>query len=174
MYLLIWTFFVQIFPNDQDSFEFLPYPSWFSASQAERGKSHLPLKPLKVKSSGAEAHAEGLFLKQQNRSGKVAKVLGERGALRTPFTAPSHPDPSGKKRAANERQLWLSGGGVECGSGQTPLRTRAAPRERGRPGGGAGSACGQGERPGCSPPPGNPTSGHHPPRRYSSHGFHPW
>jgi len=35
-------------------------------------------KPLKEKGSGAEAHAEGPFLKWQNRSGKTAKVPGER------------------------------------------------------------------------------------------------
>jgi len=36
-------------------------------------------KPLKAKGSGAVARAEGPFLKWQNRSGKAAKALGERG-----------------------------------------------------------------------------------------------
>jgi len=36
----------------------------------------------------------------------------------------------------------------------------------------AGRACWEGERAGRSPPPGNSTSGHRPPGRRSSHGFH--
>ena len=56
------------------------------------------MKPLKVKDSGAEARAEGPFLKWQNHSGKAAKALGERADLRA-----SHPRP--EPGVANERQL---------------------------------------------------------------------
>jgi len=56
-------------------------------------------KLLKVKGSGAEARAEGPFLRWQNRSGEAAKSAErERGD-------PSPPTPSGKVGGANERQL---------------------------------------------------------------------
>ena len=55
-------------------------------------------KLLKVKGSGAEARAEGPFLRWQNRSGEATKSTErERGD-------PS-PTPSGKAGGANARQL---------------------------------------------------------------------
>jgi len=140
---------------------------------------------LKVKGSGAEARAEGPFLQWQNRSGEAAKSAErERGD-------PS-PPPSGKAGSANERQLCLSGRGVECDSGQTPARVRAAPRERERPepanrAGAAArerrsglrsslrsSSSGEGDWQGAAAPAGNSSRGHRLSRRYSSHGYQPW
>jgi len=56
-------------------------------------------KLLKVKGSGAEARAEGPFLRWQNRSGEAAKSA-EREREETPA-----PPLSGKAGSANERQL---------------------------------------------------------------------
>jgi len=55
---------------------------------------------------------------------------GGKSAQRERRPQPRPPTPSGKAGGANEQQLWLSGGGVECDSGQTLSLIRAAPRER--------------------------------------------
>jgi len=66
-----------------------------------------PQKPLKMKSSGAEACAEGPFLKWQNHSCKAAKAPGERG----------HPSPPSPK--AGKRELPTSGSSDSAGAGSS-------------------------------------------------------
>jgi len=58
-------------------------------------------KLLKAKGSGAEARAEGPFLRWQNRSGEAAKSAEREGG----DPSPHPPATSGKAGGANERQL---------------------------------------------------------------------
>ena len=130
--------------------------------------------PLKAKGSGAEVHAEGPFLKWQNRSGKAAKALRERGDHRPPtewergscssdlawvrmsVTAakPPHIEEQTQGRDSDEERWQTGCDAAVCVAVHTGRAGRA------------------GERAGRRSPPGNPTSGHCPPRRHSSYGFH--
>jgi len=58
------------------------------------------VKELKVKGSGAEARAEGPFLRWQNHSGEAAK-----SAERERERRPQPPPLSGKAGGASEQQL---------------------------------------------------------------------